>query len=119
MTSKQAKQNFGKIVKSPCRVRKILRTFTRKLGQRGIGDAIEFFNEWESFYKPVEGLLIGTRTYRSGNCGRPFYMQEYVVRSTLEVALIVTNFRRKPIPVPLEKCVLFGQQIWLTAITEK
>lgn len=95
MTKKEAKQSFGKMVSSDVRLKKI-NHFSME----------QSLNTWEAVDEPIEGLMTGTRTYKDGTCGYPFYRETYIIKKCHEVALIVTDWRKNPVPVPLESCQL-------------
>ncbi len=90
MTKKEAKENFGKWVKSPVR-------FEKNFLVTGIDS-----KQWAIVKKPVIGILIGTRTYRNGNTD---YGEgcHFTMTSCFEVGLIVPSWRNKPVPVPLKE----------------
>lgn len=89
MTKKEAKENFGKWVKSPVRFEKRFVTGTDS-------------TQWTIIEKPVMGILIGTRTYQNGNTD---YGEgcHFTMTSCFEVGLVVPGWRNNPIPVPLKE----------------
>lgn len=93
MTKEQVKENFGKRVESRARFEKKFARADNK--------------EWKYILKPVRGILIGTRTYKDAkSTGYPFFKEIFIAKKIFEVALIVPDWRRNPVPVPLEDCKL-------------
>lgn len=99
MTKKEAKENWGKIVRATGKLERV-RTIT-KSGS---------LNSWEiskGYGSHIEGLLIGTRTYSNGSvCDDSEYGWLFSPKGYLEIALIVPYFRAKPVPVLLESVYL-------------
>ena len=93
MTKQEAKDAFGKMVRSESRL------IRRHLGD---GNLV-----WSREKIQTKGLLVGTRTlingkrYFDSTYGWEFYPKEYI-----SIALIVPNWRQNPVPVPLEDCEL-------------
>lgn len=91
MTKKEAKQNFGRKVRSEVWLERVKLTRTA---------------EWLSRYSVVKGILIGVRTYSNGIIYKDDYGISYTPSEKLTIALIVPSWRSNPVPVPLDDCEL-------------
>lgn len=93
MTKEEAKTGWGKTVKSSVRFEKRF-----KRGHEG--------KLWMLEKKPVEGILVGGRTYQNGTTDYSGDCWCFTMTDCFEVALIVPGWRKKPVPVPLKECFL-------------
>lgn len=93
MTKEEAKAAFGKRVESKVRLEKRFETG-------------HYHKQWSPVETPIKGVLAGVRDYRNGHVLDADFLRCFIMEDCFLVALIVPNWRRNPIPVPLEKCEL-------------